>query len=62
MLEQLKHRRLHLEKEEEKLEEQYVRMQQCMRTLAHDTEEDQYPCQGGGGDLFGGDEHLKEGP
>ncbi len=42
-LEELKLQQIHLEEEEKRLEEQFVRMEQCLRNLAEDTVEDQYP-------------------
>ena len=42
-LEQLKERLMVLEEEEKRLEEQYVRMKQCLRNLSEDTSDNQYP-------------------
>ena len=42
-LEQLKCRLVELEEEEKRLEEQYVRMKQCLRNLSEDTADNQYP-------------------
>ena len=42
-LEQLKLRRLLQEEEERRLEEQYVRMQQCLKSIAQDSTDEQYP-------------------
>lgn len=43
LLEQLKLQRLLLAEEEKRLEEMYVRMQQCLKNVADDSEDSQYP-------------------
>ena len=45
LLEQLKQRRVQLQEEERRLEELHVRMQQCLRNITQDSDEDRYPPQ-----------------
>lgn len=43
LLEQLKQRRVQLQQEERKLEELHGRMQQCLRNITQDSDEERYP-------------------
>ena len=43
LLEQLKLRRVQLQEEERRLEELHGRMQQCLRNITQDSDEERYP-------------------